>query len=68
MGVGYQLGDASGGLKEHLTEQLKMAVEKEPGQSIKAPQHFLGAPSLPTITSKLAGPWNLWRWGIPVHK
>ena len=51
--VGDHPGDASGGLKEHLTKQLKMAVEEEPWQSINAPQHFLGAPSFPTITSKL---------------
>ena len=30
--MGDQPGDASGGLEEHLTEQLKMAGDGEPGQ------------------------------------
>ena len=57
-----QPGDASGRLEEHLTEQLKMAGDGEPGQpkSIKPPQHFLAPPGLPTITSKLVQKiWDL---------
>ena len=60
--AGDQPGDASGGLEEHLMEQLKMAGDGEPGQpkSINPPQHFLAAPGLPTITSKLAQKiWDL---------
>ena len=62
MEAGDQPGDASGGLEEHFTKQLKMAADGEPGQpkSIKPSQHFLAAPGFPTITSKLAQKiWNL---------
>ena len=59
--------DPSEGLEDHLTEQLKMAGDGEPGQpkATKPPQHFLAAPGLPTISSKLPPKiwdWSLWRW------
>ena len=57
-----QPGDAPGWMEEHFTEQLMMTGDGEHGQakSIKPPQHFLAAPGLPTITSKLAPKiWDL---------